>query len=129
MKTFFLCATVLIALPAWAQLRCLDKLLPLPRTSAPHQLSTGEWRPGTVDELNPEAALRAVNALVFAKLLCSPEEVVTTAEASCAQLETGNPDSTVCNQPTNLGHFTVTIDTQRNANVVFHKLRRQSRRD
>ncbi len=123
MKILFVAIISILSTSAWAQLRCVDKLLPLPRFSAPHQLSSGEWRPGTEPTLVYEAAQRAINSLLYEKLLCRDDEIEQYTNGACFELDPFYPDLVTCYHYTNVGYFVVTQDSQKNANIIFHRVR------
>ncbi len=106
---------------AQAQLRCLSKLLPLPRPSSSHILTTAEWRPGTNASLMPEDAARALNSFLFGKLLCRGEEIRFEKEPVCAVLDPQTPDMVICSAVSDLGSFIVTRDSGQNVNIIFQK--------
>lgn len=112
---------------AWAQLRCVDKLLPIPRPSASHQLAVGEWTPAPGDFLTIESAENALKALVFTKLLCRETEIEFTTRPICSAIDQTIPDSLTCYASSSIGHFVITQDTAKNANIIFHKQRRNRR--
>jgi len=123
MKIFFIAMIFLMSSPLWAQRRCVDKLLPLPRLSAPHQLSSGEWRPGAEPALVYEAAKRAINSLLFEKLLCTDDEIEQYTNGGCFEVDPFYPELITCYHYTNVGYFIVTQDSQKNANIIFHRVR------
>lgn len=127
MRVFLLIAMFLSASSAFAQLRCIDKLLPIPRPSASHQLASGEWIPTPGDVMTIEGAEQALNSLVFTKLLCRENEIEFVVRPICTTLDPSMPDSHTCYAPSNLGHFIITQDTAKNANLIFHKMKRQRR--
>jgi hypothetical protein len=106
---------------AHAQLRCMDKLLPLPRPSAGHQLVQGEWLPQNTDALTEQDAIHAVSALLYGKLLCLEGEVSMERIAYCAPLDPASPKDVTCLLRTSLGKFYITQDFARNANLSFHR--------
>ncbi len=116
--------TFILSSSAFAQLRCVDKLLPIPRPSAAHQVTAAEWRAGPTDVMLPEDAQRAVNSLVFAKLLCRETEIEFPSLATCAQVDVTIPGSNTCYFSSTLGYFIVTQDSAKNANIIFHKVKR-----
>lgn len=109
---------------SWAQLRCIDKLLPIPRPSAPHQLSQGEWRSGTGERISTEDAYRAVFDLVFAKFLCRENEIAINPTAICSEPDPTIPELSSCYINSSLGYFVITQDTAKNVNFIFHRVRR-----
>lgn len=109
---------------AWAQLRCLDKLLPIPRPSASHQLASGEWTPGTSETMTTADAERALRSLLFGKLLCREGEVEFKGTSVCAPVDATAPESHTCYVPANIGHFILTQDYGKNANVIFQRTKR-----
>ena len=123
MGKFLIALSFALPLSAFAQLRCVDKLLPIPRPSASHQLADNEWRPGT-EVMLPEDAQRAVNSLVFGKLLCRDNEIEFTTLPTCAPIDATMPGSNTCYYSSNLGYFIITQDTAKNANFIFHKVKR-----
>lgn len=123
MKILVVAFFCLISSSAFAQLRCLDKLLPLPRFSAPHQLSAGEWKPGTGPTIDYEDARRAINSLLFGKLLCRDDEIEQYTNGNCFEPDPFYPDLITCYHYTNVGFFIVTQDSQKNANIIFHRVR------
>lgn len=127
MRIFLLIAMLILSSSALAQLRCIDKLLPIPRPSASHQLASGEWSPGPGDVMTIEAAEQALKALVFTKLLCRETEIEFTVRPFCTTLDSTAPDSHACFAPSSLGHFIITQDTAKNANLIFHRVKRQRR--
>jgi hypothetical protein len=127
MRVFLLIAMFLSASSAFAQLRCVDKLLPIPRPSASHQLASGEWTPAPGDVLTIEGAEQALKSLVFTKLLCRENEIEFAVRPICTTLDPTAPDSHTCFAPSSLGHFIITQDNAKNANLIFHKMRRQRR--
>jgi hypothetical protein len=127
MRIFLLIAMIVSASSAFAQLRCVDKLLPIPRPSASHQLASGEWTPAPGDVMTIESAEQALKSLVFTKLLCRENEIEFPVRPICTTLDATSPDSHVCFAPSSLGHFIITQDTGKNANLIFHKMKRQRR--
>lgn len=118
---------LILSSSALAQLRCIDKLLPIPRPSASHQLASGEWSPLPGDVMTIEAAEQALKSLVFTKLLCRETEIEFAVRPICATLDPSAPDSHTCFAPSSLGHFIITQDTAKNANLIFHRVKRQRR--
>jgi hypothetical protein len=110
-------------LSALAQLRCVDKLLPLPRLSAAHQLGNGEWRPGATPLMTKDDAYRALRTLLFAKLLCEPNEIELYATGDCVVPDPYYPELVTCYAYSTLGYFIISQDTQKNANFIFHRVR------
>jgi len=125
MKKIFVLVASLVSLSAFAQMRCVDKLLPIPRPSAGHQLASTEWVPGAGVGMSPEEAQRAVNALVFGKLLCRNQEIEFPIPPSCGQVDATIPDSLVCYASSNLGHFVLTKDSAKNVQIIFNKAKRR----
>ena len=112
---------------AFASMKCIDRLLPLPRHSAVHQLSTGEWARNQLDgihELDANEATRAFNSLVYGKLFCEKSEIRQTSESSCVQLDSTQSETLSCYITTNLGFFIINRDYQNNANIIFQRYRR-----
>jgi hypothetical protein len=111
---------------AFAQLRCIDKLLPIPRPSAAHQMMAAEWGAGQEDVMGPDEAKQAVSALVFSKLLCRTSEIEFPAVATCGPVDVTIPGSNTCYYFSTLGYFIITQDSEKNANIIFNKIKRQS---
>lgn len=109
----------------YAQSRCLDKLLPAPLPSAAHFLSRAEWSPAPGQpSLGAAEAARAVQSLIFGKLLCRQAEIEITVTPSCLPLDPTVPEfSTACYVPTSLGYFVLTLDSGVNMNLVFHRVK------
>lgn len=110
---------------AFAQLRCLDKLLPAGRPSAAHQLLASEWLPPDNVTLDSALASKALSSLVFGKLLCREGEVEFDRTPICLAIDESHPENVTCSCNSNIGYFIVTTDTASNANVIFHRAPRQ----
>jgi len=115
---------LLFSSSAYAQLRCVDKLLPAGRPSGAHQLTKPEWTPTVVGPLTVGEASKALSALVFSKLLCREGEIEFDRSPSCLALDETHPELITCAANSSLGHFVITTDTAQNANLIFHKLPR-----
>lgn len=125
MRLLLLLSTLLVSSTAFAQLRCMDKLLPAPIPSASHLLTRAEWTPTPGNPtLGVDEASRAVKSLVFGKLLCRQNEIELTIAPSCLPLDPTIPElSTACYVPTSLGYFVLTLDNGTNMNLVFHRVK------
>ncbi len=128
MRILFFIASLLVSTSTFAQLRCADKLIPLPLPSAHHQLSTAEWTPGS-DIITDVDAQRALNSFVFGKLLCRSNEIEFPTMPTCSQVDATIPESLVCYANSNLGHFIISQDAAKNLHIVFHKVKRPRRQD
>ena len=123
MRTFLFIAAFVASDACFAQIRCVDKLLPLPRPSAAHQLSKAEWATAQEQSLGPAEAMKGLHALVFGKFLCRQHEV-ELGIPTCLPMDPTVPEvSTVCYVPSNLGYFSLTLDSAINLNLVFHKIK------
>lgn len=120
---------LVLSFSAHAQLRCLSKLLPLPRPSSAHQLSSNEWHAGNSPLLTPEDTARALNALLFGKLLCRDSEIRFDKEPTCTSLDPQTPHSAICSAVSDLGLFVVTRDSAQNANIIFQRAPRPAPTD
>ena len=125
MKKIFVILASLVSLSSFAQMRCVDKLLPVPRPSAGHQLTNTEWTPGAGVGMTVEEAQRAINALVFGKLLCRNQEIEFATAPTCGMVDATIPDSLVCYSSSNLGHFVLTKDSAKNVQIIFNKAKRR----
>lgn len=115
------CLAIFFCLNAQAQLRCLDKLVPLARPSGTHQLVANEWQPQNAGVLNEIDAHRATVFLVHSKLLCQANEIQLDANAYCSLIDANHPNLVTCSLQSNVGYFTLTQDWAKNANFVFTK--------
>jgi len=123
MKKFVLLLAMTVASPAFAQLRCIDKLLPIARPSAGHYLTSGEWVPGG-DQLTMETAARALNSFLFGKLLCRETEIEVPTMPSCGTVDATLPQSWSCFAQSSLGQFILVQDNDKNVQIVFIRARR-----
>ena len=112
---------------AFAQLRCLDKLLPSCKPSAAHQLIQSEWLQCS-GPLSSADTSKAISGLVFGKLLCREGEIEFDRTPICLAIDDTHPDNITCSANSNVGYFIVTTDTAQNANLIFHKAPRPPRR-
>ena len=118
---FMVALCILLSGTAFAQLRCIDKLLPTGKTSVAYQLLQTEWRPTNPGPIsNPDVA-RSLNTLVFSKLLCRADEIEFDLSISCLPLDSHKPEWVVCQNNSSLGHFVLTSDLSQNMNIIFHK--------
>jgi hypothetical protein len=124
MKKFVLLAVLAFATPAFAQLRCIDKLLPVARPSASHYLTSSEWVPNPGDQLTAEGATRGLNAFIFGKLLCRETEIEIPTPASCGTIDATQPSSMTCYAQSSLGNFVLVQDNDKNLQIIFTKIRR-----
>ncbi|MBY0516727.1 MAG: hypothetical protein K2P81_07460 [Bacteriovoracaceae bacterium] len=124
MKKFLFFFILAATNSAFAQLRCIDKLLPIPRPSAAHQVTAAEWRAGQEDVMGPDEAKRAVSTLVFSKLLCRSNEIDFPAAPTCGPVDVTIPGSNTCYYYSTLGYFIITQDSEKNANIIFNKTKR-----
>jgi len=128
MRILFFIASLLVSTSTFAQLRCADKLIPVPTPSAHHQLTSAEWTPGS-DVITDVDVLRALNSFVFGKLLCRTSEIEFPTMPTCAQVDATIPESLVCYASSNLGHFVISQDAGKNLHIVFHKVKRPRRQN
>jgi len=126
MRILFFILGLVVSGQTFAQLRCVDKLIPVPLPSAHHQLTSAEWTPGT-DIITDVDALRAMNSFVFGKLLCRTSEIEFPTMPTCGQVDATIPESLVCYVSSNLGHFVISQDAAKNLHIVFHKVKRPRR--
>lgn len=124
MRNLLLAVALVTSTSAWAQLRCVDKLLPIPRPSGLHQLATGEWTPGSSEFLTTADAERALRSLLFGKLLCRETEIEFKGTTVCLPVDATAPESHSCYVPSNIGFFILTQDYAKNANVIFQRQKR-----
>lgn len=111
---------LLFSTAGFAQVTCLDKLLPSSRYSGLHHMTRDEWNDGK-DVLDAESARAALTFLTNSKLLCGPKDVVIKVEAECTSVIKDIPQSNTCFVFTNLGYFILSRDTGRNVNFIFTK--------
>ena len=105
------------------EVRCIDRLLPMPRPSATHQLSSNDWT-GNNTTLNSEDARNALRALVFDRYFCNAEEIEIENNINCQQMDLNQNSSMTCYLTTSLGQFVLTKDSVQNVNIIFHRGRR-----
>ena len=129
MRIIFFIATLLMSSTSFAQLRCVDKLIPVPRPSVAHYLLSTEWTGGQTDVITDGDAARAMNSFIFGKLLCRTTEIEFATAPTCAQIDATIPDSLVCYVNSNLGHFIISQDSGKNLHIVFHKVKRPRRQN
>ncbi len=121
MKKLILLLTLTASFSSIAtEINCLDKLLPVQRTSGVHQLSREEWEDGR-DVFDAEGAKASLSYLVNSKLLCRQNEVVIKVEPTCSQIAADIQQSFSCFVFTNLGYFIITRDISRTNNFIFTK--------
>lgn len=112
---------MLLSGSAFAQLRCVDKLITQGWVSGTHQLLQAEWRPTGPGTITTADATRIVNALLFGKLLCRENEITIDGQSHCLAIDANKPELITCQSNSSAGHFIVTTDTQQNASVIFHR--------
>lgn len=118
---FLAALVVLISSSAFAQLRCVDKLVQTGAISASHQLSQAEWNPTVTGPLIVSEATRALSVLVFSKLLCKKEEIEIEAIVNCVAIDATRPEHVTCSAYSTLGQFIISTDYSQNVSITFHK--------
>jgi hypothetical protein len=112
---------LLLSSVSYAQeILCIDRLLPIPRPSATHQLAYNDWT-GAPGALNSDSAKLALEALVFEKLFCESSDIEFSTTVNCQQLDPNRITSTTCYSASSLGQFVLTKDGAQNVNIIFHR--------
>ena len=111
---------LLFSTAGFAQVTCLDKLLPASRYSGLHHVTRDEWQDGK-EVLDIEGARAALHFLTNSKLLCNPKDVVIKVEPECTSIIKDIPQSNTCFIFTNVGYFVLNRDSGRNLNYIFTK--------
>jgi hypothetical protein len=109
------------------EMTCMDKLLPYNRHSGVHQLSNEEW-PGKKGNFNPDKIEKALEFLLYSKLLCRNSEILIKVKPVCSPILPDITQSNTCFAFTSLGYFIISKDNVQNFNFIFTRDKRFSDR-